>query len=222
MAKIFLEQTDYNTNKTPRLPICICIDSSNMVSEMNLVEIGAFINDLSTHILNNIVCAAKVQFCIVTFAEKTEVISDFKAVDGTPLSLKSVDQQPNLDAALKKCADLFNAQIDTYRKKGISYYLPELLLLSSGISTTDITETASRLCAAQNSKYLSVMPFKIGEGTTAELEKLTESKKVYTIEYKDFSKLFDCMKSSIELLSASSAAARNSLESQMVGWEQFF
>ena len=108
------------------------------------------------------------------------------------------------------------------RKKGISYYLPELLLLSSGISTTDITETASRLCAAQNSKYLSVMPFKIGEGTTAELEKLTESKKVYTIEYKDFSKLFDCMKSSIELLSASSAAARNSLESQMVGWEQFF
>ncbi len=193
-----------------------------MVSHMNLAEISSFINDLSNHILNNIECAAKVQFCIVAFADKPEVISDFKAVSNTTFTIKRIDQQPNLEAALKKCADLFNAQIDTYRKKGISYYLPELLLLSSGVSTTDITQTATRLRDAQNAKYLSVMPFKIGEGTTAELEKLTESQKVYTIEYKDFSKLFDCMKSSIELLSASSAAARNSLESQMVGWEQFF
>lgn len=222
MAKIFLEQTDYNTNKTPRLPICICIDASSMVSHINLAEISSFINELSSHILNNIECAAKVQFCIVAFADKPEIISEFKAVDNTNFTLIRSDQQPNLDAALKKCADLFNAQIDTYRKKGISYYLPELLLISSGASTTDITETANRLRIAQNSKFLSVMPFKIGEGSTAELEKLTESQKVYTIEYKDFSKLFDCMKSSIELLSASSAAARNSLESQMVGWEQFF
>ncbi len=222
MAKIFLEQTDYNTNKTPRLPICICIDVSSKVSAINLTEITTFINDLSNHILNNIECASKVQLCVVAFANKTEIVSGFKAVDATPFTVTGSEEQPDLDTALRKCADLFNAQIETYREKGISYYLPELLLISSGVTTTDITETANRLRNAQNSKYLSLMPFKIGEAPAIELEKLTESGRVYTIEHKDFSKLFDCMKSGIELLSASSAAACNSLESQMVGWEQFF
>lgn len=219
MAKILLEKTDYYTNKAPRLPICICIDNSSSVLSSKFPDINEFIKNVIEYIDSNVECKTKVQLCIVAFNSEAEVISDFAAVDGTLYSVCYTANAPDLEKGIKKCIQLLNDRLRVYVEESISYYLPELLILSSGESSTDIEHIAQRLRIAQSAKKLAVTPFKIAKNDTDTLNKLTTDGIVYT-ELNDFTKIFECLKSGLELLSASSAAACKTLKSQAVGWEQ--
>ena len=130
------------------------------------------------------------------------------------------NEQPNLEAALKKCIELINGVRNIYKLESISHYLPELFVLGSGESTSDITEMAQGLNNAQRENKLSVMPFKISENDSDVLSSLSYDGVVYT-KTSDLPKVFECLKGGLEMLSASSASAVSSLKAQKVGWDQF-
>ncbi len=220
MSILLREENDYSTNKAPRLPICICIDTSSAVPMSTLEDIKAFLKMISAYIMENSECRAKVQLCVVTFGETATVIKNFGAVEDTDYELTANAGEPDLTAALTKCVALLNERIRVYKSESISHYLPEVLLLSSGRSTSDISEIAKKLCVAQLSNRLSILPFHIVDNDSALLSDLTNDGIVYT-ELSNFTNIFHCLKSSLGLLSASSATACASLKSQAVGWDQF-
>ena len=221
MATLLLTKNDYNTNKNPRLPICLCIDTSDNIRRSLLPEIQNLINSLKNFILSDSEYQSKIQLCIICYSADIKVISDFISVtNDSNFILEESKGEPNLNNAIAKCINLLNSQLLTYAEKGIRFYLPELLILSSGKTSTDITEISERLCRAQSEKKLCVMPFIVGEESGEQLSSLTDDRVVYS-NVNDFGLLFSCLKNSIEQLSSSSAAACESLKTQTSGWEDF-
>lgn len=221
MATLLLTKTDYNTNKNPRLPLCICIDTSDNVRRSLLPEVQNVINSLKDFILSDSEYQSKIQLCVVCYGKETKVISNFVSLnENSNFIIEEINGEPDLKNAITKCVGLLNNQLATYTEKGIRFYLPELLILSSGKTSTDIGDISERLCKAQNKKKLCVMPFVLGEGDGKEISRLTEDKQVYS-NVNDFGLFFNCLKNSIEQLSSSSAAACESLKSQACGWDHF-
>ncbi len=222
MAVLFRIDNDYSTNKAPRIPVCICIDTSKNIPSDKFDEFNFFLEMVAEHISENAELKAKVQLCVVSYNQNPSVITDFTAVEGATFSLPTIkeEREADLSAALQKCVELINARIKLYKTESISHYLPQLLILSSGVSTTDITDIAQRLTLAQLSNKLCVLPFQITENQNSLLEKLTDDGIVYT-DVTDFQKIFNCLKSGLELLSTSSASAGKNLKSQAIGLNQF-
>lgn len=221
MSTIVRIESDYSKNKVPRIPILICIDASSAVENSEMKKINSFLKNISNYILENSECKAKVQLCVVTFSEDIDIVKAFGPVDTSDYDVKIRKGEPDLAGALDKCIRLFNEIIKTYNSESISHYLPELLVLSSGKSSTDITAIAKRLRNAQRANHLSVMPFGISDNDDISLlRSLTDDDIVYT-EMTSYKEVFECLKSGLELLSVSSATACATLKSSAIGLNEF-
>ena len=212
MATLFRIEHDYSTNKAPRIPICICVDTSNEVSADVVKEMNSVLQMINEYINDNSELKAKVQLCVLSFGEKTTVVSDFAAVSNEACRLPTVGGEPKLALALNKFLELIIARVRLYRSENISHYLPQLLVLSSGKSATDITEVAKRLNLAQLSNKLCVLPFLITDNDSSLLNTLTDDGFVDP-DYTNFEAVFNCLKSGLEILSTSSASAGKTLKS---------
>lgn len=222
MATLFRVGNDYSTNKAPRIPVCICIDTSKEnVPGDRIEDLNCFLEMVTEHINSNSELKAKVQLCVLSYGEETTLISDFSSVDNKHYTLSSSTGAPDLCKAINKYFELMNARIRLYKAESISHYLPQLVLLSSGKSSTDVTEIAKRLCLAQLSNKLCVLPFQIIDNDSDLLTKLTDDGVVYT-EITNFERIFNCLKSGLELLSTSSASAGKSLKSHAITLNKVF
>ncbi len=214
MAVLFRIDNDFSTNKAPRIPICICIENSKYIFSEKINEFNSFLSMVTEYIAENSELKAKVQLAIISYGSKPTVITDFTAVGGAEFKIpeRKEDEEPDLYLALQKFKELINARIKLYRSESISHYLPQLLIMSSGHSVTDIKGVAAQL----TSNKLSVLPFQTTDNPDSVLKDLTVDGFVYTDET-DFVKIFNCLKSGLELLSTSSASAGKSLKDTAVG-----
>ncbi len=220
MEKLLIDESSLFTNKNLRLPLCICYDVSSKVKESLLPDVDNRINDLLDFIYNNVECRSKTDVAIVTYAYSPQLRRGFELIkEGESFSSSSEKSEPDLNGALNFCVELINDRLDEYELTDVRYYQPEILLLSSGESSCDVT-VAPRLICAQEQRLLSVIPIRLGDGSTQLLRELTADKAVFT-DVGNFQNLFECLKKSISQVSSSSAVVCEGLKEQAINWNDF-
>lgn len=189
---MFLRIEDLINNPTPRVPICLCLDTSGSMGAVegdcvatgetvyqdgrtwNIVtggssridELQKGVEQFYEAIREDEIAVYSAEICIVTFDSKAKCVLDFA-------NIERQEEIPKLHASgdtamgegVNLALDLLERRKQEYKDKGVDYYQPWLVLMTDGVPNGDVSElrrAISRTAEMVNQKKLSVFPIGIG------------------------------------------------------------
>lgn len=182
---------DLVNNPTPRVPICLCLDTSGSMGAVEgecvptgetIFEDGrtwtivtggtSRINELQKGvelfydaIRDDEIAVYSAEICIVTFNSKAECVMDFA-------NIKRQTDIPELDAVgdtamgegVNLALDLLEKRKQEYKDKGVDYYQPWLVLMTDGVpngAASEMSRAVARTVEMVNNRKLTVFPIAI-------------------------------------------------------------
>lgn len=155
-----MRMEDLLDNPTPRIPICLCLDTSSSMlrvvggetvstgrtvfqdgKEWNIVEGGiTALNELQEGvdhfyqaITEDEVARYGAEICVVTFDSKAKTLMDYATVDLQPDSPKlTADGDTKMGEGVNLALDLLEERKNDYKEAGVDYYQPWLVLMTDG------------------------------------------------------------------------------------------
>lgn len=218
MSNKYYGDDDLIFNTSVRLPVCFLIDTSSSMwevyDETNAVDTGetifadgknyrlvtggkSYIGDLVTAV-NKFYEAIKgdeqakrsCEISIVLFSDDVKVDGDFETVDKKKEFLEPTEgNNTNLGAAVMKALDMLEKRKAEYKKTGVDYFQPWLVIFTDGVSSDDVTEAQKRCMEMINNGKLVVFPFGISD--KAGLSQLKGFSNKTPLKIKD-TKIEDC------------------------------
>lgn len=189
---MLLRIEDLVNNPTPRVPICLCIDTSGSMGAVegecvptgetvfedgrtwNIVTGGTSrINELQKGvelfydaIRNDEVAKYSAEICIVTFNSKAKCAMDFANIDRqTDMPELSAVGDTAMGEGVNLALDLLEKRKQEYKDKGVDYYQPWLVLMTDGVpngSPLEMSRAVARTVEMVNNRKLTVFPIAIG------------------------------------------------------------
>ena len=229
-----LRVEDLVNNPTPRVPICLCLDTSGSMGrtvggtrtgekvfsdgqEWNVVtggtscisEMQLGIEQFYKAIREDETAMYAAEIAIVTFDDKVTCVEDFANIDRQEELPKLIAQGNTAIGEGVNCAlDLLEKRKAEYKEKGVDYFQPWLVLMTDGAPNGDreaLIRAINRTRDYVNSDKLTVFP--IGIGGTADLNTLNEfspKRQALRLHGLQFQDFFSWLSKSVEQTSKSS------------------
>ena len=178
MNNNIVDLNDLENNPTPRVPVCLCLDTSGSMGRIvrgetqstgktiysdgktwNVVTGGvSAINDLNDGlnqffeaIRTDEVAVYSAEICVITFGgKKAEVISNFATVDQIDTSFSLVaDGDTYMGEAVNMALDRLEKRKQAYKDKGIDYFQPWLVIMTDGTPNGSNSELETAMTRVQ-------------------------------------------------------------------------
>ena len=173
---LLIRLEDLVTNPTPRVPICLCLDTSGSMEGEPIEELNEGVRLFYEAIREDETAMYSAEISIVTFGDIPQVIVDFANIDRQP-------DVPKLEAggltpmgeAVNLALDCLEKRKQEYKDKGVDYYQPWLVLMTDGApngSRRELERAITRTVELVESKKLTVFP--IGIGPQADMNVLAQ------------------------------------------------
>jgi uncharacterized protein YegL len=197
------EDDELVSNSSARIPVCLCVDVSGSMDGEPIEELQNGIQAFYDAVKGNDQAKNACEICIVAFSNGASVIEDYSSVDkkeSIHLSAEGgTDMGEGVELALKK----LDERKQEYKKNGVEYYQPWLVLMSDGDPTDDVAQAQAKTKQMQMSKKLSV--FAIGIGDCCNLETLSgfTTRKALKLKGYKFEEFFEWLGKSVATVSQS-------------------
>lgn len=168
--KYILRQEDLVENPTARVPICLVLDVSGSMAGAPINELNEGVRLFFDAIKADDVAQYAAEICVVTFGSSVTKVLDFMSIERQTVPALNADGATPMGAGVSLGLDLLEARKDDYKRAGVDYYQPWLVVMTDGEPTDDISMAAARIKSLVVGKKLSVFP--IGIGSSANMMKL--------------------------------------------------
>lgn len=190
-----LRVQDLVNNPTPRVPICLCLDTSGSMGAVegdcvqtgetifedgktwNVVtggtsridELISGVRQFYDAIKEDEMAVYSAEICIVIFNDDATCVMDFANIERQeelPELIASGDTA--MGEGVNLALDLLEERKQEYREKGVDYYQPWLVLMTDGEpngSREELEKAIKRTTDMVNSKKLTIFPIGIGDET---------------------------------------------------------
>lgn len=217
---------DLITNPSPRIPICLCIDTSRSMlynGRIDLIKQG--ILNLYEELKNDFQISNSAEIAIVTFNNEAEILENFETVSEKNIPSFKVGGNTALGKGVNLSLDILEQRKDLYKNNGIDYYQPWLIIMTDGASYGEpksiLNQSQDRTFRLEYSKKLVVIPISVGnQAKREELEKFTSKKEsVIGIDGAQFNKFFAFISRSVAQVVQSAGKANIELDlNTIVDW----
>lgn len=175
-----LRQEALIENPTPRVPICLVLDCSPSMS--GEVRYGSAIEQTNPRPIDELNQGVKqfltdlkrddtrysAEVAIVAFSGSAETILDFDSMERVEIPqipITSGHGGTSIGNAINQALSLLERRKEEYKKAGVDYYQPWLVIMTDGHPTDhshlDITP---KICGLVKQKRLTIFPVGIGNG----------------------------------------------------------
>jgi uncharacterized protein YegL len=202
--ELFLRQEELVENPTARLPVCLVLDTSASMTGTPINELQEGVNTFFTELLGDEVAKYSAEVAVVTFGGEVDMPVDFAAVTSqTVPSLRAGGMTP-MGEAVEKALELLNTRKEEYKRAGVDYYQPWLVLMTDGAPTDDISRASRLVDDLVQEKKLAVFAIGIGKDADMnELTKLSGGRPPLKLKGLEFSKFFLWLSASVSRVSQS-------------------
>ena len=146
------------------------------------------------------------------------MLSDFATVDEIVIpKLAAVGPTP-LGAGISKALDILEARKASYRRNGVAYYRPWMIMITDGIPTDDMSVVSSRIKEAEERKSIAFFPVAV-EGADLEALSALSVRTPLLLKGLNFNELFVWLSASAARVSSSRPGDAVDLPS-VSGWAQ--
>lgn len=192
MNNQLLRIEDLINNPTPRVPICLCLDTSGSMGavEGNCVRTGETVYEdgrtwnlvtggtsrisqlqkgveqFYAAIREDEIAVYSAEICIVTFNSTASCVMDFANIERQETIPKlTASGDTAMGEGVNLALDLLEQRKQEYKDKGVDYYQPWLVLMTDGApngSAEELERAIQRTVEMVNNKKLSIFPIGIG------------------------------------------------------------
>lgn len=170
--ELMLRQEELVENPTSRLPVCLVLDTSTSMSGAPITELQEGVQMFFNALLEDEIARYSAEVAVVTFGGSVEARVDFAAVtrQNAP-SLEAWGATP-MGEAVEKALELLDTRKEEYKRAGVDYYQPWLVLMTDGVPTDAISRASQLVNELTKERKLAV--FAIGIGDHVNMSKLAE------------------------------------------------
>lgn len=210
-------------NPQPRCPVALVLDTSYSMSGEPIEELSRGVNRFFEEIISDDFSRFSVETQIVTFGGRAKKHGDFiSCASGTRPNVPTflADGATPLGSALDIAMESLEAQKAFYKKSGIPYYQPWLIVMTDGEPTDSWRSASAKACQLANDGRLAF--FGIGIGDYANMKVLADilpanrpPKKLDVLKFEEF---FVWLSASMAGVSRSSVGDQVALPAT-TGWD---
>lgn len=202
--QFILRQEDLVDNPTARVPICLVLDVSGSMSGTPINELNSGVRLFFDAIKADEVAQYAAEICIVTFGSTVEKMLDFMSVERQTVPTLVTSGSTPMGEGVAMGLDLLEARKEDYKRAGVDYYQPWMVVMTDGAPTDDISSATNRISALVASKKLTVFPIAIGDSANlATLAKLSPTRPPLRLQGLNFKEFFTWLSRSVSRVSQS-------------------
>ncbi len=219
-----IRQEELVVNPSNRVPIAMCLDASASMSGDPMKELNEGIRLFIEAVRQDPVASSSVEMSVVTFSDQARTEQDFQTLANViECGLAATGGSTNLGGGVNLALDLLEKRKEEYKRAGIDYFQPWIVLMTDGQPTTNEHIAAgSRTCDMEQAGKLVVFPIAIGNA--AELSTLAMfSKKRQPLRLKglNFREFFQWLSKSVSRVSQSRPGEKVPLDIEGIkGWAE--
>lgn len=225
MDESLLELDDLVDNPTPRVPISLCLDCSGSMSDAPINELNEGVATFYSAIYNDEIARYSAEVSIVTFGP-AQMETDFQTLDqnNKPPILSAGGMTP-MGEAVKISLDSLDRRKEDYRRNGVDYYQPWLVLMTDGAPNGNaaiLDQQVQRVQQMVESKKLTVFPIGIGDSADMNvLAKFSPGRAPLKLKGLNFTQFFAWLSKSVSKVSQSTPGDRIPLDVEgLKGWAE--
>ena len=225
---------DLVNNPTPRVPICLCLDTSGSMAAVEgacettgetIYQDGRTWN-IATGGIRRVDELQKGVEKFVTFDSKATCVMDFANLDRQE---KIPQLRPTGDTAMGEgvtlALDLLKKRKQEYKDKGVDYYQPWLVLMTDGVpngNPEQLNRAINRTRKMVDERKLTVFPIGIGnESDMSVLDKFSPGRKALKLQGMKFQEFFAWLSKSVSKTSQSMPGESIKLDVEGIkGWAE--
>ena len=222
----FLEEDDLATNPTPRVPICLCLDTSGSMEGKRCEELRKGVEKFYNSIKADEVAVNSAEVCIVTFGGRPKCITNFRTLSQiTELPSFEVRGETPLGEAVNLALDKLEERKQEYRDSGVDYFQPWLVIMTDGYATgaqSEYDRAVMRISKLVEGRKLTVFPIGIGSGADMEgLNKLSPKRAALKLRGLNFKDFFEWLSQSVCRVSQSVVGEKITLDVEAIkSWSE--
>jgi len=236
MKNLRIKMDSLIDNPTARIPIVLCLDCSPSMSGVE--EYGASPNTIGVPIyeLNegvqmffnalkeDEIAKYSAEVSVVAFSEVSTQILKFDYIGNVRTPILKLDMErggTSIGTAVKKSLKILENRKEEYKRKGVDYYQPWLVLMTDGGPTDNSHVSAAKMVSKLvRDKKLAIFPIGIGNGADMDtLKMFTPDKKAYRLKGLKFKAFFEWLSQSVSRVSQSTPGDEVLLNKAAVrGW----
>jgi uncharacterized protein YegL len=211
-------------NPSSRVPIVLCLDASSSMTGAPMTELNEGLRMFIDAVRQDPIASASVELCVVVFGTQASVAMNFRTLaDGDAGQLAATAGATNLGAGVRLALDQLDARKQSYKRVGVDYFQPWLVLMTDGQPTTqEHVEASARTCELEQAGKLVVFP--IGIGQTADMNTLrmfSKKRSPLRLQGLNFRQFFEWLSKSVARVSQSSPGDKVPLDIDGIkGWAE--
>jgi uncharacterized protein YegL len=199
-----LLKNDLIENPTARCACALVLDTSGSMGGTPIDELNAGVAQLIDELRDDDFASYAVELGVFTFGGDVREVLPFTpayqirdcapldATGGTPMG-----------EAVELAIERLTRRKAEYKKAGVSYYQPWLVLMSDGSPTDDWQSTAQRLRKMAEERKVAVLAVGIGEGAALEILGQFSTRPAKSLSGMKFREFFQWLSQSMERVSQS-------------------
>lgn len=176
MSNSYLGDDDLIFNTSSRIPVCLCIDTSGSMDQYDdtdtsrIERVKKGVAQFYAELRENDLTKYSAEVAIVGFSTTPYIVQDFKTMD--LVDAASVNLIPHgkgdLGKGVLKALELLQGRKESYKRNGIDYYQPWLIIMTDGRPTgeentmADLRQAQQKVTEMETNKKLTVIPVFIG------------------------------------------------------------
>lgn len=226
MSALSINEQDLIENPTPRVPVCLCIDTSGSMAGQRIQELIGGINAFYAAVEDHDDAHDAAEICIVEFNSNTAIIHDYANIDRiTRISSIATTGMTRMGEGVNLALDTLEERKRQYSENGVLYYQPWLVLMTDGEPNGDQAELScaiKRVVELVENKKLTIFP--IGIGTEAGMDMLQQfspNRPPLRLKGLNFREFFEWLAMSVGRVSQSTPGDTVKLDlSGLAGWAE--
>ncbi|WP_460132576.1 VWA domain-containing protein [Pseudomonas sp. S1_E04] len=202
--EFLIRQEELVENPTARVPICLVLDVSGSMGGEPIQELQSGVQMFFDAIREDDVAQYAAEICVVTFGSTAQRAVDFMSIERQDVPALVADGTTAMGQGVNMALDLLDARKEEYRRAGVDYYQPWMVIMTDGEPTDDISVASSRIKSLAGSKKLTVFPIAIGAGANLEtLSALSPGRPPLRLKGLNFKEFFLWLSRSVSRVSQS-------------------
>ena len=211
--ELILGEQDLVDNPTPRVPICLVLDTSGSMNGEPINELNEALEMFFDAIRDDDVAKNAAEIAIVTFGGSPKQILDFADIKRqAPPQLEAETTTP-MGGAVNMALDLLEDRKEEYSRAGVDYYQPWMVLMTDGRPTDKIDGAVSRTRSLIEARKLIIFPIGIGPRAHMEtLQKFSPQRQPLRLKGLNFQEFFAWLSQSVAQVSRSNPGEKIELD----------
>jgi len=206
---------EFVENPDPRCACVLVLDVSGSMNGAPIEALSRGLSELCDELGEDPVARNRVELSVITFGTGSDIVQDWTTIQEFEPPTLEAGGVTYLGEATETALRLLEERKDTYRKAGVTYYRPWMLLMTDGLpygeDQATLDEASLKLQGAASDRKVVILPVAVGErGSVEYLESFTGTK-AKKLEGLRFAELFQWLSASLAQLSQSNPGDRVAL-----------